>query len=83
MIDTRRDAMDRLGEMLLAQYNLSRLVDRIEQAGYVERRAYEDDGRGQVLAITPAAKDLRHRMWGRLPGRNPSRLWQPSFRQRD
>jgi DNA-binding MarR family transcriptional regulator len=50
-------------EMLLAQYNLSRLVDRIEKAGYVERRACEDDGRGQVLAITPAGKDLRHRMW--------------------
>src|SRR5215472_11241880 len=26
-------------EMLLAQYNLSRLIDRMEKAGYVERRA--------------------------------------------
>jgi DNA-binding MarR family transcriptional regulator len=35
--------------MLLAQYNLSRLLDRIERAGLVERRACEDDGRGQLV----------------------------------
>jgi DNA-binding MarR family transcriptional regulator len=50
-------------EMLLAQYNLSRLVDRIEKAGYVERRACEEDGRGQVVVITEAGKALRRKMW--------------------
>jgi len=50
-------------EMLLAQYNLSRLLDRIEAAGYVERRACEDDGRGQVVVITAAGKEIRRRMW--------------------
>jgi DNA-binding MarR family transcriptional regulator len=50
-------------EMLLAQYNLSRLVDRIEKAGYLERRACDDDGRGQVLVITAAGKHIRRRMW--------------------
>ncbi len=50
-------------EMLLAQYNLSRLIDRLEQAGYVERRACADDGRGQVVVITAAGRDLRRRMW--------------------
>jgi DNA-binding MarR family transcriptional regulator len=50
-------------EMLLAQYNLSRLIDRIETAGYVERRACEDDGRGQVVVITAAGKEIRRRMW--------------------
>jgi DNA-binding MarR family transcriptional regulator len=50
-------------EMLLAQYNLSRLIDRIQQAGYVERRACEDDGRGQVVAITASGKNIRRRMW--------------------
>ena len=49
--------------MLLAQYNLSRLVDRIEQAGYVERKACEDDGRGQIIAITDKGKSLRRKMW--------------------
>jgi DNA-binding MarR family transcriptional regulator len=50
-------------EMLLAQYNLSRLIDRVEKAGYVERRACDDDGRGHVIAITAAGKHMRRRMW--------------------
>jgi DNA-binding MarR family transcriptional regulator len=50
-------------EMLLAQYNLSRLIDRIEKAGYVERRACEDDGRGHIIAVTAAGKKIRRRMW--------------------
>jgi DNA-binding MarR family transcriptional regulator len=49
--------------MLLAQYNLSRLVDRIELAGYVARQACEDDGRGQLIVITPEGLALRKRMW--------------------
>lgn len=49
--------------MLLAQYNLSRLVDRIELAGYVARQTCEDDGRGQLIVITPAGQALRKRMW--------------------
>ena len=49
--------------MLLAQYNLSRLLDRIERPGYVERRPCDDDGRGQVVVITAAGKDMRRRMW--------------------
>lgn len=55
-------------DMLLAQYNLSRLVERMVNAGYVERQACEDDGRGQVLVITTAGKALRRRMW-RVYGR--------------
>jgi DNA-binding MarR family transcriptional regulator len=50
-------------EVLVAQYNLSRLIDRMEKAGYVERRACEDDGRGQVIVITAAGKDIRRGMW--------------------
>jgi len=50
-------------EMLLAQYNLSRLVDRMEKAGYVERRALKEDRRGQAIVITAAGKSLRRRMW--------------------
>jgi DNA-binding MarR family transcriptional regulator len=49
--------------MLLAQYNLSRLVERMAKSGYVERQPCEDDGRGQVLVITTAGKALRRRMW--------------------
>jgi DNA-binding MarR family transcriptional regulator len=49
--------------MLLAQYNLSRLVDRLERAGYVERRACEEDGRGQEIVATAKGLALRRRMW--------------------
>jgi len=49
--------------MLLAQYNLSRLIDRLSRVRYVVRRACEDDARGQVLVITPAGKAVRRRMW--------------------
>jgi DNA-binding MarR family transcriptional regulator len=50
-------------EMLLAQYNLSRLIDRLEEANYVERCALKEDRRGQVIVITPAGKAMRRRMW--------------------
>ena len=43
--------------MLLAQYNLSRLIERLEKAGYVERRTCANDRRGQVIAIIPAGKN--------------------------
>ena len=49
--------------MLLAQYNLSRLLDRIERGGYVERRACDADGRGQMIVITDAGRAMRRKMW--------------------
>jgi DNA-binding MarR family transcriptional regulator len=49
--------------LLLAQYNLSRLLDRLETAGYVERRACAEDGRGQIVAITASGRALVKRMW--------------------
>ncbi len=49
--------------MLLAQYNMSRLADRLEQAGYLEKRASAEDGRGHVLRITPSGRRLLKRMW--------------------
>ena len=49
--------------LLLAQYNLSRLVDRLQQAGLVEKRACPSDGRGLVLVITEAGRELRRRIW--------------------
>jgi DNA-binding MarR family transcriptional regulator len=49
--------------MLFAQYNLSRLVDRLAAAGYVARAASETDGRGQVLTITKAGRAMRRRIW--------------------
>lgn len=50
-------------EMLFAQYNLSRLIDRLAAAGYVARAASAEDGRGQVLTITREGRAMRKRMW--------------------
>jgi len=51
------------GHLLLAQYNLSRLLDRMAAAGVVEKSACAEDGRGQLVAITGAGRKLRRRMW--------------------
>ena len=50
-------------QMLLPQYSTSRLVDRLVAAGLVERRECPVDGRGQMVAITPAGRALQKRMW--------------------
>jgi len=50
-------------QMLLAQSNISRLLDRLEDQGYVERQSCEADGRGQRITITPSGRDMRRRMW--------------------
>ena len=50
-------------KLLLPQYGVSRLVERIEQAGYLERVDCEEDGRGQSLVITKSGKKMRLRMW--------------------
>jgi DNA-binding MarR family transcriptional regulator len=49
--------------LLLPQYGTSRLLDRLVQAGLVERLACEDDGRGQVARITADGREIRSRMW--------------------
>ena len=49
--------------VLLAQYNLSRLVDRIEGAGFVERHTCDEDGRGQRIVITKTGVAMRRKMW--------------------
>ncbi len=51
------------GRLLLAQHNISRLLDRLAQAGLVERMRCEKDGRGYNVAITAAGRDLLARMW--------------------
>ena len=49
--------------LLLPQYGLSRLIDRMVKAGYVDRRACDGDGRGQVLHLTGAGAEVRAAMW--------------------
>ena len=50
-------------ELLLPQYGVSRLIERIEKAGHLKRETCEDDGRGQRLIISATGKEFRQRMW--------------------
>jgi len=50
-------------ETLLTQYNLSRLLDRLEKQGLVARAPCEADGRGQWVIVTKAGRALQALMW--------------------
>ena len=50
-------------QILIAQSNISRLIDRLVEQGYAERHLCEEDGRGHHVVITPAGREMRKRMW--------------------
>jgi DNA-binding MarR family transcriptional regulator len=47
----------------LAQYNVCRLVDRLQREGLVQRHQCKLDGRNNVLLITAKGRALRRAMW--------------------
>ena len=49
--------------LLLKQYSVSRLVERIEKGGYLRREKSLEDGRGKRLVITDLGRQLRGEMW--------------------
>ena len=49
--------------LLLAQYNLSRLLDRMARDGLVERVPAPEDGRGQVVRISKSGQAARKKIW--------------------
>ena len=49
--------------LLFAQYNLSRLIDRLVEAGLVRREVCPTDKRGQMLFITDAGRKARKATW--------------------
>jgi DNA-binding MarR family transcriptional regulator len=49
--------------LLFAQYNLSRLIDRLVEAGLVKRAVCPTDKRGQILFITELGKKQRKASW--------------------
>lgn len=57
----------RLGELaekvVLSRSNLTRLVDRLEQAKLVARERSDEDRRGAYAVITAAGRALRKKMW--------------------
>lgn len=52
-----------IDSMLLAQYNLSRLLDRMEKEGLIARSAVEGDGRAQMITVTLEGLRVRRAMW--------------------
>ena len=48
---------------LLAQYNLSRLIDRLEREGLITREPCADDARGQWVVITEKGRATQARTW--------------------
>ncbi|MGA8112822.1 MAG: MarR family transcriptional regulator [Actinocatenispora sp.] len=64
---------------------MTKRIDRLERAGLVTRRMSEHDGRGRVVALTAAGRDLidraftehmanEHRLLGALTAREASQL---------
>lgn len=49
--------------MLLAKYNLSRLLDRMEVDGLIGRQPVNDDARGEYVRVTKRGRDMQKRMW--------------------
>ncbi|PAJ81967.1 MarR family winged helix-turn-helix transcriptional regulator [Burkholderia ubonensis] len=59
---TRR--MHELADVLaIERYNLTRLVDRLEQDGLVTRARSAEDGRAAYASITGKGRALRKKMW--------------------
>ena len=59
---TRR--MHELADALaIERYNLTRLVDRLEKEGLVERTRSPEDGRAAYATITKEGRALRKKMW--------------------
>jgi DNA-binding MarR family transcriptional regulator len=49
--------------VLLSRSNITRLVDRLEEAGLLCRKRCPNDRRGQYAALTPEGLALRKQIW--------------------
>ncbi len=49
--------------MVLSRSNLTRLIDRLETAGYVKRERSDVDRRGAFALLTEAGAHMRKTMW--------------------
>jgi DNA-binding MarR family transcriptional regulator len=54
--------------IVMSRSGLTRLIDRLEQAGLVERRTCPSDRRGNFLGITDAGRETLARMWSVYEG---------------
>jgi DNA-binding MarR family transcriptional regulator len=49
--------------LLLTRFNITRLVDRLEQEGLVQRQQSKEDRRGADAVLTAKGRALRAKMW--------------------
>ncbi len=49
--------------LLLSQYNISRLLDRMSKAGLVTSRPDPKDKRAQIIQITQTGREMKARIW--------------------
>jgi DNA-binding MarR family transcriptional regulator len=49
--------------MLLTKYNLSRLIDRMEDEELVRREAVDHDARGAYVTVTEAGRKMQRKIW--------------------
>jgi len=62
--EDHRLRMSELADMtVLSRSNLTRLVDRLENAGLVERERVEEDRRGAFAVVTAEGRAMRRKMW--------------------
>ena len=52
----KRRMQDLARSVLLSKSGLTRLIDRMERAGFVRRERCADDARGVIAALTPAGR---------------------------
>lgn len=50
-------------KMLIQQYNISRLIERLVKENYVERKSCDRDKRGQYIILKAEGKSVLDRMW--------------------
>jgi DNA-binding MarR family transcriptional regulator len=50
-------------QLVLTRFNVTRLVDRLVEAGLVARRQTKEDGRGFYAVLTEKGRALRKQMW--------------------
>jgi DNA-binding MarR family transcriptional regulator len=55
--------MELQAQLLLAQHNVSRLIDRMDAKNLVKKKRAASDGRGQLVEMTEAGRDLLRKMW--------------------
>jgi len=55
--------MELQGRLLLAQHNVSRLLERMEVAGLLQRAPHNEDGRGRIATVTAAGRIAQKKIW--------------------